>query len=241
MEKSNDRLKIHTAAGEARAQTAQDALREEQPGWEALPHPKQKKRRRRSRGSALSIGERLIRNTAIAGALLLCVLAVRQVDAPWSAKALSGLKQAMTMRLDWGERIGKLSFVRALVPETALVFLNLSDGETLYPPVNGEITHGYSTEQPWLEYSCAGGADVIAAAAGRVTAASQGMSGDWVVLIEHDGGETAYGYLADAAVNVGQCVEAGDVIGHAAQNAGRVYFEARENQRPVDPTSRLKA
>ena len=145
------------------------------------------------------------------------------------------------MRLDWGERIGKLSFVRALVPETALVFLNLSDGETLYPPVNGEITHGYSAEQPWLEYSCAGGADVIAAAAGRVTAASQGMSGDWVVLIEHDGGETAYGYLADAAVNVGQCVEAGDVIGHAAQNAGRVYFEARENQRPVDPTSRLKA
>ena len=82
---------------------------------------------------------------------------------------------------------------------------------------------------------------MIAAAAGRVTAASQGMSGDWVVLIEHDGGETAYGYLADAAVQVGQSVEAGDVIGHAAQEEGRVYFETRENQRPIDPTSRLKA
>ena len=35
--------------------------------------------------------------------------------------------------------------------------------------------------------------------------------------------------------------EAGDVIGHAAQEEGRVYFETRENQRPIDPTSRLKA
>ena len=39
MEKSNDRLKIHTAAGETRAQTTQDAHSEEQPGWEVLPHP----------------------------------------------------------------------------------------------------------------------------------------------------------------------------------------------------------
>lgn len=237
MEKNNERLKIHTASGE-RPPESPDAGREaEQAGWEVLPHPSQKRRRR---ASALSIGEKLIRNTAIAGALLLCVLAVQKVDAPWSEKAISGIRQAMTMRVDWGDRIGKLSFVRALVPETALVFLNLSDEGELIAPVHGEITHVYSEEQPWLEYACVGGESVLAADSGRVTAASQALSGDWVVMLEHEQGETAYGYLADAVVQVGQSVEAGDVLGHVSAE-GRLYFEVREEKTPVDPGSRLQS
>lgn len=236
MEKNNDRLKIHTsvknAPGDAGGTGAQ-----EQPGWEVLPHPAQKGKRRRA--SALSIGERLIRNTAIAGALMLCVLAVRNIEAPWSEKAVEGIKQAVTMRVDWGERLGKLSFVRALVPETALVFLNMSDGEMFYAPVGGEITHDYTQEQPWLEYACTGGESVLAASGGRVRAAAQSLGGDWVVMLEHENAETTYGYLADATVQVGQMVEAGDVLGHAASAQGRIYFEMREGDASVDPTQRL--
>ena len=229
----NSRLKIHTSVRPSAEQVHQEEAKA----------PKGPARRPRVRPrAALTAGEKLIRNTAIAGAVLLCVLAVRNVNQPWSEAAISGIRQAVTMRVDWDESIGRLSFVRALVPDTALVFLNLSQEADLLPPVNGQITHGYSGEQPWLEYGCAAGAPVLAAADGRVTAAARGMGGDWIVLIEHDGGaETLYGYLAEALVQPGQSVAAGDVIGRAADAAdARLYFELREGYSAADPTARIR-
>ena len=193
-------------------------------------------------GSLLTAGEKLIRNTAIAGAALLCVLALRNIDAPWSGAAVSGIRQAVTMRVDWDESIGRLSFVRALMPEAALVSLSLDGALMLTRPAEGEVSHGYTAEQPWLEFACGSGAPVLAAADGRVTAAAQGMSGDWIVLIEHEGGaETLYGYLAAAQVSAGQTVSAGETIGQAAAGAeARLYFELRENDRAADPTERFR-
>ena len=52
---------------------------------------------------------------------------MRNIHAPWSDAAVDGIRQAVTMRVDWDESIGRLSFVRALVPEAALVSLNLDD------------------------------------------------------------------------------------------------------------------
>ncbi|MBR3504032.1 MAG: M23 family metallopeptidase [Clostridia bacterium] len=224
----NSRLKIHTSARPA-AQGA-PAGKTTRPG------------RARGASAALTVGERLIRNTAIAGAALLCVLAMRNIDAPWSAAAVNGIRQAVTMRVDWDESIGRLSFVRALMPETALVSLSLDEGDMMLRPVEGQVTHSYSPEQPWLEFACPAKAQVVAAAGGRVTASAQGMSGDWLVLIEHEGGaETLYGYLAGAQVDAGQQVSAGEVIGSAADAPeARVYFELRENDRAADPTGRLR-
>ena len=235
MENEHSRLKIHTSARRPEDQTAAQTKQE------SLPRPGIKKRKPKKLGLPLTTGERLIRNTAIAGALLLVVLAVRNVDEPWSDQAISGLKQAVTMRVDWDDSIGRLSFVRALVPDAALVFLNMSGRDRLTMPVNGTLTHAWTEEQPWQEYACEAGSAVLAAGGGRILAASEGMGGDWVVLIGHEGGaETTYGYLADATVQVGQTVEAGDVIGHAAQSddAG-VYFELRENSLPADPSGRF--
>ena len=222
----NSRLKIHTSARPAGQGTA----------------PAKGSRARPPRGAALTAGEKLIRNTAIAGTALLCVLAMRNIDAPWSEAAVDGIRQAVTMRVDWDETIGRLSFVRALVPETALVSLNLDDADMMLRPVEGGVTHGYSQEQPWLEFACPAKAEVLAAADGLVTASAQGMSGDWLVLIEHDDGrETLYGYLAGARVSMGQRVSAGEVIGEAVDAPdARLYFELRENDRAADPTGRLR-
>ena len=226
MENENSRLRIHTTMRRAEAP---------EPAREPEPRPAVRPR------TALTPGERLIRNTAVAGALLLCVLALRNVDQPWSRQAVNGLRQAMTMRVDWDESIGRLSFVRALVPDTALVFLNLNEKPALLQPAGGTVSHGWTEEQPWLEYACEPGAAVIASSDGRVTAAARGMGGDWIVLIEHaDSRETLYGYLSDAAVSVGQTVAAGTVIGHAAQADGRLYFELRESGGSVDPTGRFR-
>ncbi len=203
---------------------------------------KRQARRSREEGQQLTAGEKLLRNTAVACALLLTVMALKNVDQPWSRQAAEGIRQAMTMRVDWDETLGKLSFVRAIVPDTALVFLNMGESADLIAPVNGEISHGFSDQQPWLEYRCESGEAVCAAEQGTVTAVGQGASGDWIVLVEHDEGEeTVYGYLANAYVKVGDSVESGQQIGITAEeNDSRLYFELRKGGESIDPTARLK-
>ena len=92
------------------------------------PAPQEKTGTRRARPgkSKLTFGERLLRNTAIACALLLTILAVRNIDQPWSNAAVSGIESALTMRIDLDQSLGKLSFVRSIMPESSLVFLNIS-------------------------------------------------------------------------------------------------------------------
>lgn len=183
----------------------------------------------------LSASETLIRNSAIACALMLSLMAVNNVDSDWSRRITGGVKDAVTMRINWDDSLGRLRFVRALVPETALVYLS-SDGQgRLLDPVRGEVRHLYSEQQPWLLYECGAQEPVWAAMEGKVATVGQGAAGDWVVLIDHgDGVETLYGYLSEVEVAVGQQVTAGTTLGKASAD-GRVYLEYRENGTPVDP------
>ncbi len=206
---------------------------------------RQRTRSRRTRSreeQPLTTGEKLLRNTAVACALLLTVMALKNVDQPWSRQATEGIRQAMTMRVNWDETLGKLSFVRAIVPDTALVFLNMGESGTLICPVGGEVSHAFVEQQPWVEYRCEAGEAVCAAADGTVTAAGQGAGGDWIVLIDHsDDMQTVYGYLASAYVKAGDTVEKGQQIGATANQAdSRFYFELREDGKSTDPTLRMK-
>ena len=189
------------------------------------------------------MGERLMRNTAIACALLLTVLAVKNLNQPWSDRATEGLRQAMTMRLDLDETLGRLQFVRALIPETALVFMNLSADAALIAPVDGTIVHTYSDQQPWLEYRCAPAQPVLCAADGVVTTVGRGALGDYIISVEHENGvETVYAYLDSVDVSAGETIDAGEQVGVTAPaDPSRLYFELRENGAPIDPTSRLRA
>lgn len=256
----NSRLKIHTNARptlqtseavktEQEKTAVQTVLEKEAQSAPAEPRRVEVRRERRRSPNRreraeqpMTKGEKLIRNTAVACALLLTVMALKNVDQPWSRQATEGIRQAMTMRVDWDETLGKLSFVRAIVPDTALVFLNMGEGRDLIAPTNGEVTHAFDEAQPWIEYHCAAGEAVCAASDGTVTAAGQGAGGEWIVLIEReDGTETVYGYMAQIYVKAGDTVQEGQQIGATAEQAdSRLYFELRENGNSVDPTGRMK-
>ena len=200
-----------------------------------IPRPGSKNGHRK-----LSLGDRLLRNTAIACALLLGVLTIHNIDQPWSNLALDGIESALTMKIDLDESLGRLSFVRDLVPESALVFLDIS-AQSAFSPVEGMITHSYSADQPWIIYQCAPAAEVRAFEPATVSAVTQLSSGDWGILLDHgDGLESIYAYLEEVCIQTGDRISAGDVLGKASSNgATDVYFELRKNGTAIDPAERL--
>ena len=203
--------------------------------------PRRKSFRRSRRRSRLGPGDRLLRDTAIACALLLGVLTIKNIDEPWSRLALNGVESALTMRINLDESLGRLSFVRGLVPESALVFLDLSARET-FAPAEGTISHAWTEAQPWIAYSCPPGAEVRALEPGTVAAVTRLSGGEWGLIVDHgEGVESVYAYLGRADVQAGDTVSAGQVLGTASDDPElSVYFELRENGTAVDPAARFK-
>lgn len=202
--------------------------------WRSVPHPKQRSKRA---SEGLTFSDRLLRNSAIACALLLGILAVGNIDRPWAHSASESVERALTMHIDLDESIGGLSFVQKFMPEGALVFLNLSGQSEFAQPVEGEIIHTFSDAQPWLLFSCPTDSDILAIADGTITAVNELSSGTVGLLIDHGSGlESVYAYLSKASVRPGQTVQRGDVIGHSGES---VYFELREGETAVDPSERM--
>lgn len=253
-EKTKSKLVVHTRVIPISPETQPPEDAQEEVRWKPLPHPKARQKRRMLKGierakqsganpkQGLTMGEKLLRNGAIACALLLSVMALQNLDQPWSQQATEGIKRVVSMKIDLDETLGKLNFVRNLVPETALVFWNASARDILETPVAGDLVHPYDDQQPWLEYSCAASQQVYAAAAGEVNTVGQGAQGDWIVSLTHeDGSETVYAYLGQAIVKKGQSVPAGGQLGITGpQQQSRLYFELRVDGAPSDPTSRMK-
>ncbi len=236
--------RVHVQKGEsnsARSIHAQkDAPDSAQPiYWKCLPHPLQRRglRRAGSPRPKLSAGDRMLRNTAVACALLLGVLALGNIRQPWAMRASETVQRALTMHIDLDSSIGRLSFVRDWMPESALVFFNLDGGAELAAPVSGELKHAYSDDQPWLLFACPEGSPVCAAADGTVTAVSELSGGSTGVLIDHgEGMETVYAYLSSASVQPGDAVSRGQALG---QSVAQLYFELRQSEAAVDPTERM--
>ena len=179
-------------------------------------------------------------NSAIACAFLLALLAAKNIDAPWTRAAVEGVERALTMKIDLDQSLGSLSFVRDLMPESMLVFFDLSAEGALAAPVDGEMDKAFDQQRPWVEFACEPGADVFAAEAGTVLAVTQLSGGGWGVMIDHGNGlETVSAYLLEPQVEAGQSVERGQVI--ARSEAGRLYFEARQSGELIDPASLLRA
>ncbi len=194
----------------------------------SIPIIKQKKMPEKA-----GFSERLLRNTAIACALLFGVLTLKNIDEPWSQKAVSGIETALTMRIDPDDTLGDLSFVRSFIPESTLVFFNMSSSGIL-APVEGTVTHEYLEGQPWTMYSCGESSSVRSALAGTVSAVSCMESGDWCILIDHgEGIETMYAYMDKPKYDAGDKVVRGEEIGKVRGNS--LYFEYRINGKSVSP------
>ncbi len=236
--------RVHVQKGESNSarpiHAQKDAPGSTQPiYWKCLPHPLQRRglRRAGSPRPKLSAGDRMLRNTAVACALLLGVLALGNIRQPWAMRASETVQRALTMHIDLDSSIGRLSFVRDWMPESALVFFNLDGGAELAAPVSGELKHAYSDDQPWLLFACPEDSPVCAAADGTVTAVSELSGGSTGVLIDHgEGMETVYAYLSSASVQPGDAVSRGQALG---QSAAQLYFELRQSEAAVDPTERM--
>jgi murein DD-endopeptidase MepM/ murein hydrolase activator NlpD len=184
----------------------------------------------------LAFGDRLLRNSAIACALLLGILALGNIRQPWAEKAAEGIERALTMHINLDDSIGELTFVRQIMPESALVFLNVSGSTELARPCDGAIIHPFSALQPWMAFE-EGNRPVCAAAGGTVTAISELSGGNQGLLIDHgEGRETLYANLSEVVVQAGDRVARGQRLGTCEDG---LYFELRQGGDSVDPTEGL--
>ena len=220
------KLLIHTATGPAGTPQA------------AQPFAPARRRTRRLRVKArLSFQERLLRNSFLACVVLLGILALGNIQQPWAIRASEGTEQALTMRIDLDRSLGQLSFVKEIMPESALVFFNLSGDHELLTPVQGDLTHVYSDSQPWLMFECGGDSPVRAAMDGTISAVSPLSDGTYGVLIDHGGGlESVTANLKSVDLQAGDQVIRGGTIG---VSGGSVYFELREGGAACDPAERM--
>lgn len=243
MQQKNGTLRVHTSIIPNEKEA--EAPPPKRLRWKSIPYDKKLnagmgtakrihsriKRPRRASGRKLTLGETLLRNTAIACSLLLVLLALNSVDQPWSQQAADSVRRVVSMRIDLDETLGKLNFVRDIMPDSALVFWNMGNQAKAVNPVVGAVEHAFDTNQPYLIYKCNGVQDVCSIADGQVTAVAQGSQSDWTVLVDHaDGVQTVYAYLSDVTVKVGQQIAAGGPIGRTFDgDASKLYFEYRKN------------
>ncbi|MBQ1258299.1 MAG: peptidoglycan DD-metalloendopeptidase family protein [Clostridia bacterium] len=191
----------------------------------------------RLRSSCPSASERLFRNTAVACGLLLTVMALKNVDSPVANKITTYVKSAVSMDFRLPSSVGNLAFVQKLMPESALVFLNMTNSDQRTLPVKGVIIHEYTEKQPWTEYSTEANATVYSLTDGKVEACVQTEEGDITILIKNtDGTEYLYAFLEKASVQTGSEVKTGTELGTTGTNEkARLYYEVRKNGTPVDP------
>jgi murein DD-endopeptidase MepM/ murein hydrolase activator NlpD len=147
-----------------------------------------------------------------------------------------------------------------LVPTSSLADITAGAGEssaaaggatgTWVLPISGHISSGYGPRpdapvagvnlfHKGTDLAGACGTPVVAAASGTVEESSyQGSYGNWILIDHGDGIETGYAHNSDLLVDVGDTVEAGEVIatrGSTGASTGcHLHFETRLNGEAVD-------
>ncbi len=110
-------------------------------------------------------------------------------------------------------------------------------------PLNGRLVRRFSTQKPinkGIDITAPLGDSVLAAAAGTVVYAGQGLRGYGnLVIIKHDDTYlSAYAHASRILVSEQQSVKAGQKIaeiGSTGTDSVRLHFEIRKNGKPVDP------
>jgi len=185
--------------------------------------------------------QRLMRNTTIACALILGILVLGDVDSPWAQRASNSVRQALTMQIDLDDSLGSMQFVQAILPEEAYAFWNFSSAQQNLPS-DGEITHSWSAQQPWILYSLDLSQNIYAAGEGIIAAVTPLSGGDYGVLIDHgEGVESVYAYLGEVCVSAGESVAKGQMIGRPSQTDPKLYFELRKNGESIDPQEMIRS
>ncbi len=177
-------------------------------------------------------GERLVRNLALAGMLVITIAAVRNAELPNGKTVLTAIQEMIEG--DWDGQLGKINFVGRFLPETVAVFFESTPDAELTAPCFGSLTHGWTEREPYLGYE---GDDtrVFAAAAGQVMSVSHGPDEEYILRVRHDDGlESLYFNLASTAVVEGDRVTTATCLGKSLP--GGCFIEVRRAGRAIDPT-----
>lgn len=183
-------------------------------------------------------GERLVKNLAVASALVLCAVTLRTGAIPPLSDAADAILTATTDQSLLDDQLGKLSFVSTLFPEAVLVFGEESSTELAAPVSGGMVVHAWSAAEPWLSWRTTD-SEVTASSGGEVIGVYHGLGDERMVQIQgSDGLKCTYGNLGQVNVQTGDAVSVGEVIGTLLPGEDFV-MEVHRNGRSVDPAQYL--
>lgn len=178
-------------------------------------------------------GERLARNMALAGILMLTAVAMRNAALPTGQTVIAAVQEMI--QADWDQSLGRISFVSSLLPETVAVFFEPEPQVSFSAPCFGEIVHAWRAEEPYLGYSAHGG-PVYAIGKGQVMSVAHGLAEEMILRLRHeDGLESMYYNLASVQVREGDAVDTETCLGRALPDS-EALVEVRRAGRAIDPT-----
>lgn len=178
-------------------------------------------------------GESLLKNLAVAAALVLCVVTLRTGAIPSLSDATDAVLTAATDQSLLDDQLGKLSFVSSLFPEAVLVF-GESNADFAMPVSGGVVVHAWSEAEPYMSWRT-NQSQVTSASDGEVIGVYHGNGDERLVqVVGNDGVACLYGNLAEIAVKTGDWVSAGDILGEVMAGEDLV-FEVRQDGISVDP------
>lgn len=182
--------------------------------------------------------DKLLRNVAVVGALLLIIVAIRNTGGTGVQSVFSAIQTGTNM--EWDESLGKLSFVSNLLPSSVQEVWSQQDSISVLAPVNGDVVHAWSREEPYLELKSSV-SDVRAVAGGEIMSIAHGLDEEYIVRLRHDDNtESIYGNLAACYMDEGDYVFAGDIIA-TVLDGKPLAFELRKDGRSIDPEGKLQS
>jgi murein DD-endopeptidase MepM/ murein hydrolase activator NlpD len=174
----------------------------------------------------------------------------------------SGVHYALNTETDWSYLADKVS--KYVPPDLDLAMFKKVQTTVSKPadplmymtrPVDGKIAadFGWQTHpilkqemmHEGVDFEAPIGTNVQASAPGKVVAITDSAKHGKVVIVEHSQEvSTVYGHLGEVLVKEGEAVSQGQVIAKVGKSGMTkvplLYFEVRENGKPVDPATRLK-
>lgn len=184
-------------------------------------------------------GEELLKNMAVAAALVLCAVALHSGAAPGMTDTTDAVLAAVSGDTLLDDHLGKLSFVSSIFPEATLVFGESTDESLVMPVSGGTVTHAWSAEEPYTCWSAAA-RDVCSAIDGEVLGVYHGEDEELLVqVMREDGLSCLYGNLATVAVSAGDAVKAGQTLGELLPEES-CAFEVRRDGFSVDPATLME-
>lgn len=197
--------------------------------------------------------------------ILAVFLSLKETDHPWGVGARENLKNILTTEWNYQpvfDRVVQFGLALASTdwpllsnpqPVISPNGLNATP-DLLQIPVSGKVVRGYGMVADPLDnmerfhsgvdIAAPVGSPVVAVTGGTVQKLGDSPELGKYVLIEHEQGAFSfYGELARLTVEEGQVVQAGQVIGEVGAVGdipdGGLHFELRENNKLVDPLTRL--